>query len=1098
MADLGEIPDDFATMFVTGLVNDEAAVKDFFSAVGTVINLRFLLEKEGQLTRGGVITMSSGAEARDVMSKFASQTMDGADRRLSFKWDERALERHRGGRGGAGGFGSSGGRGFGGSGFGQSSGGAAPEVPADLASIWVMGLPVDDDVVDMYFSEAGTVVGKRFLPMIEGKNTRVGSITMSSHAEAQKAMDIFKGRDLSETGRSMKIEWDLKSRMAGGGGNCFKCNQSGHQARNCTAESGSAGGGFGKFTAGGFGGASSGSFGGTAPGGGFSGFGASRSTSVIVSPSVDGETIFVNGRELTALRSNVNGESTVIGYIFKDSPSSVPGTPAVSVNIDRPVNGSVAKDAEPAKEAPDVRRSFVREEPIPRVEPTKESTINVPCRSDAPPVTQTSTKELGDIMPRAFTRTSSQNSVPSTLGGGATRSGYFARRTTLDVGAARKEVNFEDGKVLTSLVTDQVVPAQQPAPVVVPVQQRAVPAVSIPEASKPQHARITPPTEGEASGRLAALAKLRVKKPAAATAALTPLAQFIDGVLWDAKSSAATAVDAEIVVGIRDVLPDGRVSVWNTDLGGGFPAAGAVVQLSEELKSFYDADKRHSNLGTLTLYQPVAVSLKSAWYRAKWLARTTDGCSSVFRVDLGDEIIVPDSDLRLLDSRFGKAPALAVVVSIHGVPLSPAPIAIEDLRSVLQGPGLQTVTAFVKALSPATLVEFAIAEHFLTVPLLLKQKALERSGVQGKLANFLGADAGARVWVVDLGQKAKDLEALQEAVRIDASASRAPEFAEGAFNIVPFEDVYYRGVVVEIHDGECEVELIDYGNTFKCPNSAMRGLSTQLQEAPPPTDFFQLVGVPKVTYENEDFLADVNQNMNRNCIYETIAGTTEIRMWNDAGELVGEKWMSQVETAPVYPFMFDDLKEIRSFKEGDTLDVYTAYITDPELVYLAPGHEEVENVILDQLCAQLDAACPDAPKLTVMPPVGAIVCGNYLGNWYRAVVATRDSDTEAHIVYVDYGNDETVTLAEVREMTAEWMKPPKMLIQAGIYGIQPVDKLYTTEQKQAAEALLVGKPATFKVLVLDGCVPSGEMTLLDCKQSVADLYVREKIAVKIP
>ncbi|OWA51586.1 putative ATP-dependent RNA helicase DDX4 [Hypsibius exemplaris] len=241
-----EVPDDFATLFVLGLPPSEEEIHQLFGEVGSIRELKLLPQKdESKPGRAGVITMSSKQEAVSAMEQFKTYEIPQTGRRMRITWDTRTLERQTGQKSGGGfgggsgfgagtdsgfgsgrgsGFGAAGGGGFGsgGSGFGSAGafGGDAPAMPADFASLWVMGLPCDDEDVRDIFSEAGTVIDMRILPLKEDKDSRVGVITMSSQAEAKKAMELFRFKDIPQTGKRMRIDWDTRSleKLAAGSG----------------------------------------------------------------------------------------------------------------------------------------------------------------------------------------------------------------------------------------------------------------------------------------------------------------------------------------------------------------------------------------------------------------------------------------------------------------------------------------------------------------------------------------------------------------------------------------------------------------------------------------------------------------------------------------------------------------------------------------------------------------------------------------------------------------------------------------------------------------------------------------------------------------
>jgi cold-inducible RNA-binding protein len=99
----------------------ETEIQDAFSQVGTVTEVKLVLDRETGRSRGfAFVSMGSDAEAQKAIAEMNGRNLDGRDLRVNEAEDR---QRGGGGGGGGGGRGFGGGGGGGGRGFGGGGGG---------------------------------------------------------------------------------------------------------------------------------------------------------------------------------------------------------------------------------------------------------------------------------------------------------------------------------------------------------------------------------------------------------------------------------------------------------------------------------------------------------------------------------------------------------------------------------------------------------------------------------------------------------------------------------------------------------------------------------------------------------------------------------------------------------------------------------------------------------------------------------------------------------------------------------------------------------------------------------------------------------------
>ena len=202
-------------------------------------------------------------------------------------------------------------------------------------------------------------------------------------------------------------------------------------------------------------------------------------------------------------------------------------------------------------------------------------------------------------------------------------------------------------------------------------------------------------------------------------------------------------------------------------------------------------------------------------------------------------------------------------------------------------------------------------------------------------------------------------------IKVNEEVAESPQpgtIGVGDINAVLFPDdgCYYRAIITGVRSpNEIDVELVDYGNVFTVTPNEVKKLSEKLENADLPSDIFKMADISVADYQNPDLLAELADLMDRPFVCEITklsedpAVESEIRMWDCAGKLVGERWMSKAaavsgatETAVVekaappteYPFLYDHLCYAEEYKVGQSVPAIVACIADPEYVFMTPGH----------------------------------------------------------------------------------------------------------------------------------------------------------------
>ncbi|GAV02214.1 hypothetical protein RvY_12808 [Ramazzottius varieornatus] len=601
--------------------------------------------------------------------------------------------------------------------------------------------------------------------------------------------------------------------------------------------------------------------------------------------------------------------------------------------------------------------------------------------------------------------------------------------------------------------------------------------------------------------------------------ALRSLPAFLPGVLMHPGTKNTVKEREDFNVCIRHIFPNFEAAVWTVEKGQVLIADSEplafVANMSRQLKDFYEGfDARPYPVEP---NQPVSVCIDNVWYRAKCTAEKSSSDLVVFLVDEGVEREATQETTFPLDEQFGKEPVGAVVVGLIELPsVEQHPNLLDELRNLLQGKAgsasSETVDATIVMRAPEYQVRLAIEDIPLKTILLAKR--LRKDGHEVGIGYLLNVTDAVNVFIVDVSKK-DELVQLQRKVNEALSSSQLlPEsVARDAPVGVFFDDEWYRGLVDKVTGSFCQGTLLDFGDSFTVPVANLKGLSEEVQAIAAVTDMSALKNVPAPLLTDARITDQLKRMVSQYWVYEEFGRDTNfplanfIHLWNAEGQLVPVN-MPPVPELPKsivinenYNFYVSQLKYEREFKTGDEIPVGVQYVSDPEFVYLLYGKDLLSDQRVQQLASDLQTAGQTAPKHVDMPAEGALVIGRFsLDNaWYRAAVTGFTPTGKAQVTYIDYGNEEELSLEDMRSMTPLLMSYPRMVFQAGLGNIQPLNgEYFTPEEIDQSTALLVNQQGTFKVLLNeDDSIMLGVLRMEGSNCSAADLMAKAGIVKKV-
>lgn len=139
------------------------------------------------------------------------------------------------------------------------------------------------------------------------------------------------------------------------------------------------------------------------------------------------------------------------------------------------------------------------------------------------------------------------------------------------------------------------------------------------------------------------------------------------------------------------------------------------------------------------------------------------------------------------------------------------------------------------------------------------------------------------------------------------------------------------------------------------------------------------------------------------------------------------------------------------------------------------------------------------PTASAHKPVVDEVCAVQYScdmNWYRGLVQKLDAD-QAHILYIDFGNEENVPFERIRPLAAKLQEFGPCAIECCISGVVPAAKTWSVKCCIATRQLLEGKTMTVKVFeTLDNGSTHAVEIVLSKGNTVSSFLLEHEYALK--
>ncbi|XP_019638854.1 PREDICTED: uncharacterized protein LOC109480923 isoform X1 [Branchiostoma belcheri] len=527
------------------------------------------------------------------------------------------------------------------------------------------------------------------------------------------------------------------------------------------------------------------------------------------------------------------------------------------------------------------------------------------------------------------------------------------------------------------------------------------------------------------------------------------------------------------------------------------------------------------------------------WYRAQVLSSSTTGEVKVRFVDFGNTETVSANALKELNQRMAEIPAQSIECSLPNIGSSCSKEAKEEFKKLVMDKPLTgkvvVITGGKHVLeltekgtgSPVSIAEQMAKAGFTptkTPSLRNGAVSLEKdcapslkpssptsprhqaSRLQYKPPAYPPGSvlSGYVMSVINIGefhcspvQETAELMELMAKLhehysRPDVEPLRDPR--PGAVCCAQFmeDEGWYRAVIRKVTDSGVLVRYVDYGNTETVEMSRVKVLKPEFTDLPPQCFEACLIDIvptkttlaPEFTKHFVDFVKDQTVHMKLFSRDQGGRYTVELTKDNQTASKVMKGFMRGRATSPppAPGIRMTDLEFIQPFVHEDMYqDVFVTVAADPDVFWcqLLSSAEEL-NTLMEDMNKHYSQLNQEEEALhTCGLGVSCVAKYSLDEQWYRAVITGVCRSGDVEVKFVDYGNVELVSRANVKAIKLKYMQLPVQAIQCSLLGVLCKNDMWTERQMQQFSQMVLEKEFVAEIIAKEELENRYEIELFD-------------------
>lgn len=519
-------------------------------------------------------------------------------------------------------------------------------------------------------------------------------------------------------------------------------------------------------------------------------------------------------------------------------------------------------------------------------------------------------------------------------------------------------------------------------------------------------------------------------------------------------------------------------------------------------------------------------SKDEAWYRAQIKnSRGTD--VSVLYVDYGNSETIPLSDLKVLNPKFADLPAQAIQCRLANACSSDRvpPDSVAQYEQLIQDQELDILVKSVSGRGHAEVDIPSLTERLqeLGVIKATTSPAAEQvnSCDRGTLVKLEqpevtegNVDSVYLSHIINPGQfycqrvsSEGQLSALMDQVAQYCSIPAVPVLrsrAVGSPCVAKYseDEQFYRAEIERVGESSCDVVFVDYGNCGTVEFVDIKEISPSLLQLPVLCIQCRLSGTQGHQWETNatDRLSELVQGDAVNCHFvEQIKGVWDVDIETAAGSVKSDLIGRHLLPAPAGSLASGEISIPQIKMATDTaVGALMSAVIDPETFYIQLESQAEElNCLMERLAESYVSLAED--DLVLQSPVeGMACCAQFSADqqWYRAT-AVRITGIDCEVLFVDYGNQETVPLSRVKELKAELAAIPAQAVLCSLDGVKPSGSGWSKDAVTAFEEFTIEKQLTAKAVGKTGGKYVTQIIDAETHESVSDRLLSTGHAIAV-
>ena len=458
----------------------------------------------------------------------------------------------------------------------------------------------------------------------------------------------------------------------------------------------------------------------------------------------------------------------------------------------------------------------------------------------------------------------------------------------------------------------------------------------------------------------------------------------------------------------------------------------------------------------------------NSWYRAVIKSVHSDFEVEVHYVDYGNSEVILLSDVRQLSKRFFNLPVQAVRCSLDSpvVESFGQRVADKELKAMFLSleKGKWKVRLFDGDGKIGQIDEPQDSDN----TLLIREFIQPTISPEMKELVYVSHVVSPDEFYVQFESALDDLSALSgELSRFYLSLGpstnvlRSPSPGMSCCAMFSQDGDWYRGRVKSLTSSEAEVEFVDYGNSEMVSFNHVKDVEKDFMQLPQQAvlcgldatkdhwsagevNIFQSVALDKSF--NAKFIIRDGQKW-RVSLDSGGVSIVDMFMTKDGADLQQE----EISSVQVGQYAFPQVIS------GQIEEVYVSHVTESGDFYIQLSKSSADLEIIENLVSEIYGQPGATAKVMEMCFVDSLCCARFSGdlNWYRALVTKVFSDTEVEVLFIDYGNTDSLHVGSMKQLRPELLKYPVQAIKCRLDGSKDI---WTENDVQQFESRVLDRP----------------------------------------